>query len=180
MTALAAAPVWEALKAHHAEIKDLHLRALFADDPGRAMASGFETPALPGFERQWCQTIPDEGRIGPAAEPGARVGFSHIRDPNSQELDHRPLLSGPLGRNARSPDPSTGAADAGAATLFDRRGLFATVAHSDHPSVCEHLDHQMLTPEAQLVPIFFTGEQQGKSEACEVTVGEPASPQSPR
>jgi glucose-6-phosphate isomerase len=36
MTALTASPAWQALKAHHAEVKDLHLRALFADDPGRA------------------------------------------------------------------------------------------------------------------------------------------------
>ena len=36
MTALTAAPAWQALKAHHAEIKDLHLRDLFADDTGRA------------------------------------------------------------------------------------------------------------------------------------------------
>ena len=36
MTALAAAPSWRALAAHHAQIKDVHLRTLFADDPGRA------------------------------------------------------------------------------------------------------------------------------------------------
>jgi glucose-6-phosphate isomerase len=29
-------PPWQALAAHHAQIKDIHLRALFADDPGRA------------------------------------------------------------------------------------------------------------------------------------------------
>jgi glucose-6-phosphate isomerase len=36
MTALTAAPAWQALTAHHAVIKDLQLRTLFADDPGRA------------------------------------------------------------------------------------------------------------------------------------------------
>jgi glucose-6-phosphate isomerase len=36
MTALTATPSWQALTAHHAQIKDLHLRDLFADDPGRA------------------------------------------------------------------------------------------------------------------------------------------------
>ena len=36
MTALTAAPSWQALMTHHARIKDLHLRDLFADDPGRA------------------------------------------------------------------------------------------------------------------------------------------------
>ena len=36
MTALTATPSWQALTAHHAQIKDLHLRGLFADDPGRA------------------------------------------------------------------------------------------------------------------------------------------------
>ena len=39
MTALTAAPSWRALAAHHAQIKDVHLRTLFADDPGRASAS---------------------------------------------------------------------------------------------------------------------------------------------
>jgi glucose-6-phosphate isomerase len=36
MTALTATPSWRALTAHHAQIKDVHLRSLFADDPGRA------------------------------------------------------------------------------------------------------------------------------------------------
>ena len=36
MTALTATPSWQALAAHHAQIKDLHLRTLFAGDPGRA------------------------------------------------------------------------------------------------------------------------------------------------
>ena len=36
MTELTASASWQALSAHHAEIKDLHLRTLFADDPGRA------------------------------------------------------------------------------------------------------------------------------------------------
>jgi glucose-6-phosphate isomerase len=36
MTALTVTPSWQALLAHHAQIKDLHLRDLFADDPGRA------------------------------------------------------------------------------------------------------------------------------------------------
>ncbi|WP_428489489.1 glucose-6-phosphate isomerase [Rhodopila sp.] len=36
MTALTATPAWKALSSHHAQIKDVHLRKLFADDPGRA------------------------------------------------------------------------------------------------------------------------------------------------
>ena len=36
MSALAGSPAWQALLAHHAGIKDVHLRTLFADDPGRA------------------------------------------------------------------------------------------------------------------------------------------------
>jgi len=36
MTALTATPSWQALLTHHAQIKDLHLRDLFADDSGRA------------------------------------------------------------------------------------------------------------------------------------------------
>ena len=32
---LRARPAWKALEAHHASIKDVHLRRLFADDPGR-------------------------------------------------------------------------------------------------------------------------------------------------
>jgi len=36
MTALIETPAWKALTAHYAQVKDLHLRKLFADDPGRA------------------------------------------------------------------------------------------------------------------------------------------------
>ena len=36
MTALTVTSSWQALMTHHAQIKDLHLRDLFADDPGRA------------------------------------------------------------------------------------------------------------------------------------------------
>ena len=36
MTALTDTRSWQALTAHHAQIKDVHLRALFAEDPGRA------------------------------------------------------------------------------------------------------------------------------------------------
>jgi glucose-6-phosphate isomerase len=36
MTALTRTPAWQALVAHHAEIRDVHLRRLFADDPARA------------------------------------------------------------------------------------------------------------------------------------------------
>ena len=36
MTSLTATPAWQALTTHYAKIKDLHLRNLFADDPGRA------------------------------------------------------------------------------------------------------------------------------------------------
>ncbi|MEY2667866.1 MAG: hypothetical protein RJA59_504, partial [Pseudomonadota bacterium] len=28
-------PAWKALEAHHARIRDRHLRELFAEDPGR-------------------------------------------------------------------------------------------------------------------------------------------------
>ena len=35
MTPLTARPAWKALQAHHATLKDAHLRRLFADDPGR-------------------------------------------------------------------------------------------------------------------------------------------------
>ena len=35
-TQLIDTPAWQALSAHHAKIKDAHLRQLFADDPGRA------------------------------------------------------------------------------------------------------------------------------------------------
>ena len=33
---MTATPAWQALTSHHAQIKDVHLRELFADDPGRA------------------------------------------------------------------------------------------------------------------------------------------------
>src|SRR6185503_10557454 len=34
-TALDQRPAWAALQAHHAKLRDVHLRQLFADDPGR-------------------------------------------------------------------------------------------------------------------------------------------------
>ena len=39
-------PAWRALEAHHAAIKDTHLRALFAEDPGRAARFTVEGPGL--------------------------------------------------------------------------------------------------------------------------------------
>jgi glucose-6-phosphate isomerase len=36
MAALKTSPAWQALEAHYREIKSVHLRALFAEDPGRA------------------------------------------------------------------------------------------------------------------------------------------------
>jgi len=36
MTALTTTPAWTALAAHHERINDVHLRQLFAEDPGRA------------------------------------------------------------------------------------------------------------------------------------------------
>src|SRR5213082_1368527 len=35
MTPLRQMPAWKALEAHHAKVRDLHLRTLFADDPRR-------------------------------------------------------------------------------------------------------------------------------------------------
>src|SRR5271165_6107488 len=46
MTALTRTPAWQALVAHHAEIKDLHLRTLFAEDPGRAERFSAEAAGL--------------------------------------------------------------------------------------------------------------------------------------
>jgi glucose-6-phosphate isomerase len=46
MTALTQTPAWQALSAHHAQIKDAHLRKLFADDPGRAERFSVEGAGL--------------------------------------------------------------------------------------------------------------------------------------
>ncbi len=46
MSALTAAPAWQALAAHHANIKDAHLRALFAEDPDRAVRFSVEGAGL--------------------------------------------------------------------------------------------------------------------------------------
>jgi glucose-6-phosphate isomerase len=35
MPSLTDRPAWKALAAHHARVKDVHLRTLFADDAGR-------------------------------------------------------------------------------------------------------------------------------------------------
>ena len=43
---LGSRPAWKALAAHHAKIKDLHLRKLFADDPGRGERLTLEAAGL--------------------------------------------------------------------------------------------------------------------------------------
>ncbi|HEY1410913.1 MAG TPA: glucose-6-phosphate isomerase [Rhodopila sp.] len=46
MTALTESPAWRALTAHHAQIKDAHLRDLFAKDPDRARRLSIEGAGL--------------------------------------------------------------------------------------------------------------------------------------
>ncbi|MEO6946089.1 MAG: glucose-6-phosphate isomerase [Nitrobacter sp.] len=46
MTILTATSAWHALAAHHAQVKDLHLRKLFADDPGRVERFSVEGAGL--------------------------------------------------------------------------------------------------------------------------------------
>jgi len=46
MTTLTATPAWTALAAHHEQVKDVHLRTLFADDPGRAERFSVEGAGL--------------------------------------------------------------------------------------------------------------------------------------
>jgi glucose-6-phosphate isomerase len=46
MIALTATPAWQALAAHHEDIKDRHLRQLFAEDPGRAQRFSVEGAGL--------------------------------------------------------------------------------------------------------------------------------------
>jgi len=46
MTALASRPAWKALEVHHREIRDLHLRRLFADDPRRGERLAVEAAGL--------------------------------------------------------------------------------------------------------------------------------------
>jgi glucose-6-phosphate isomerase len=46
MTQLKTTPAWQALEAHQAKIRDLHLRGLFADDPDRAKRFSVEGAGL--------------------------------------------------------------------------------------------------------------------------------------
>jgi glucose-6-phosphate isomerase len=46
MTKLTDRPGWQALAAHHAKVRDLHLRALFTEDPGRATRMTAEAAGL--------------------------------------------------------------------------------------------------------------------------------------
>jgi len=46
VAALVGSPAWQALGAHHAAMKDVHLRTLFADDPGRAVRFSAEGAGL--------------------------------------------------------------------------------------------------------------------------------------
>ena len=43
---LASRPAWRALEAHHSKIRDLHLRQLFSDDPGRGERLTVEAAGL--------------------------------------------------------------------------------------------------------------------------------------
>jgi glucose-6-phosphate isomerase len=43
---LTARPAWKALAAHHAKLRDVHLRKLFADDPGRAERLAVEAAGI--------------------------------------------------------------------------------------------------------------------------------------
>jgi len=45
-TPLSATPAWQALQAHFEQIRDLHLRGLFADDPGRGERMCMEAVGL--------------------------------------------------------------------------------------------------------------------------------------
>ena len=44
--ALTARPQWRALQAHHAQVQGLHLRELFAQDPGRAERMAVEATGI--------------------------------------------------------------------------------------------------------------------------------------
>ncbi|WP_306601527.1 glucose-6-phosphate isomerase [Geothrix sp. 21YS21S-2] len=46
MTPLTQSPAWKALQSHHQEIRGLHLRSLFAQDPGRGEAMACEAAGL--------------------------------------------------------------------------------------------------------------------------------------
>jgi glucose-6-phosphate isomerase len=46
MTTLTRSPAWQALASHYGQIKHLHLRGLFADDPGRAARLSAEGAGL--------------------------------------------------------------------------------------------------------------------------------------
>ncbi len=46
MTTLTHSPAWQALATHHGQIKNVHLRSLFADDPGRAARLSAEGAGL--------------------------------------------------------------------------------------------------------------------------------------
>ena len=61
-TSLTTLPAWKALAAHHAKIRDVHLRTLFAEDPDRGKRLTAEAAGL--FLK--CQT----SRTGSAAARG--------------------------------------------------------------------------------------------------------------
>ena len=46
MSKLRETPAWRALEAHHAEVKDLHLRGLFADDETRGLTMTAEAAGI--------------------------------------------------------------------------------------------------------------------------------------
>ena len=87
MTALTQTPAWQALVAHHAEIKDVHLRRLFADDPARAEHFSVEGAGL--FLDYSKNRISGETmRAAAAAGRGTRGGAAARRDVLRREDQH--------------------------------------------------------------------------------------------
>ena len=74
---LTARPAWKALRAHYERIANVHLRTLFADDPGRgenkpirAMLYQAQCNDHPIHERADAAPVqPNAGRIVPPAPP---------------------------------------------------------------------------------------------------------------
>ena len=80
---LTARPAWKALVAHHEQVRGLHLRRLFAVDPGRA--ARLAPPPVPGRAVVSLSGIASRADIERQAGAGISrflVGESLVRDPD--------------------------------------------------------------------------------------------------
>ena len=121
-------PEWAALKAHHARVRDLHLRDLFADDPGRGMrmtaegAGVFLDYSKHRVTDDTMALLLDLARVA-GVEERREAMFEGERINTTRTA---PSSTRPCGRRRRTRSSSTGSTSSPRSTpSFDRMAAFA-------------------------------------------------------